>query len=151
MVRTVIQIYLENQSVWQYQLGPRHETATKQYLPVTLKLPFKNCPIVLLFLLNKPVHYYFNSITVFQFFPLWVFWSLGPSPWGWGEEGNPKTPKTPSGKEYPNIYFSYFQNNWFCISIVLSIHWFRILLFSASFLTLIFLVVARKFSSLYIF
>ena len=96
MVRTVIQIYLENQSVWQYQLGPRHETATKQYLPVTLKLPFKNCPIVLLFLLNKPVHYYFNSITVFQFFPLWVFWSLGPSPWGWGEEGNPKTPKTPS-------------------------------------------------------
>ena len=43
----------------------------------------------------KIVQYYFNSITVFQFFQLWD--SFGPL------EGNPKTPKTPSGKRHPHI------------------------------------------------
>jgi len=42
------------------------------------------------------------------------------------EEGDPRTPKTPSGNQHPNIYFLYFQNNWY--------FWY----------------VARKFSSLYV-
>ena len=52
----------------------------------------------------KLVQYYINSVTVFQFFSLRDSWVPGTLTLE-GEERDPRTPKTPSGKQNPNIYF----------------------------------------------
>ena len=70
-----------------------------------------------------------------------------------GGEGDHRTPKTPSGKQHPNISFGYFQNNLEIVrTVFLSIHWFRILLISASFLILsdISGLLQGRFSALYV-
>ena len=56
----------------------------------------------------KLLHYYFNSITVFQYFPLW---DSGPSGGRGIESQDPENPKWET--QHPNIYLWYFQNYWY--------------------------------------
>ena len=51
---------------------------------------------------NKLVQYYFFSITVLQFFPLWNSWVIGTLPWG--EGGDARTSKTPRKKSVHSSY-----------------------------------------------
>ena len=56
----------------------------------------------------KTVQNVFKTITIFYFFPLLDSWGPGTLPPGGGDL---RTPKTPSRKQHPNIYFWYFHNS----------------------------------------